>query len=548
MTIYDKCRRQLSYYMLRNGILNYEFLKSNELLTVVELSYSPRAKIVSESIRKYYEYHNANIKQETEFLISECEKRRISPVFVKGIVSVSDVYGNLTSRFIGDVDLYLKEDEAGLFLEILAERNYIDRTSGIVVNPEWVERYKVTSVHMSPFVRTVSCSGCLTDVTIEVHIFPYFLNAQYGFLRTEEIYNSFFSDVDVVDCFGVAIPAPNPICYLAFLLDHVAKHLCSSLEADIYEGSINNPLQINLLRLFEAKVYFENHKRQINPDALLLHAKRCNAYLQVLCGIHFVNELFPGTFKFSVKCKALLFDPLSEYSLLENRLCLRLCDCSLIDILKQSESLKKQLLYDVFESQKLYGSIIEVPHRSSCSCANFMIDNYAPENNHGLNIMHGQRFPKEQFSLSGFLNWDESFLYIQIDVTDDNFPEKNGNILTFHIGDGLQRNSCSLHLRVFGESDNFRTIFVKSCDSENDIRDFYTETSVEYTCHEKSGYRAEIKLPWSVVNVTTPKQKDILEFDVEFKRYDGEKLLSMSSLGCIRETYSTKYGNRILLV
>ncbi len=551
MTLYKKYCQQLSNYLSQNAIMNYDFLRDNNLLTIVEINNSPRATIVSKSLKNRYEQHNINIIRELKVIVDECNKLKITPVFVKGIVSVSDVYNNLTSRFIGDIDLYLKDSEIKPFLEILSKRNYIDSTSGITANPEWVERYKVTSVHMSPFSHTVNYSGYCTDIKIEIHIFPYFLNAQYGFLRTETIYNSFFNETDVVNCFGIDISAPKPVNYLVFLLDHVAKHLYSSLEADIYEDSINNKLQISLLKLFEAKVYFENHKKQINIDELLLQAKRCNAYMQVLCGIHLINELFPQTFKFTAKCETLLSDPLSAHKLPENTSCIEFCNYSLIDILLQSESLKKQLINDIFESSPLYGSIIDVPHSSPSSitqCANFTIDNYAPINRHGINIMHGQTYHREQFSLSGCLTWDEFYLYIQMTITDVNFPEENGNIITFHIGDGSKSNSFAIHLRVFGENKNFSSVFVKSDDGENDIRTLYPETQVNYIAHENFGYEANIHLPWSVINITTPKFNDTLEFDIELKKYSGEKLLSVSSIGCIRETYSSKYGNRIKLL
>lgn len=534
--------KQLEQYMYEKNLLTEEIIKAKGLeLFIPDICDDNKSRF-----RKIKTFYNTiknkmkldEIKKFSDFI----HQNNIKAVVVKGITTVADVYDNISQRGFGDIDVYVYEDHIPQVLNFLSDQKFIEENTGLPVRSEWYMRYRGASTHLPPFVKTLICNGIECIIKYEIHLFPFFINAQYGFLQNKDIYENFFNNIVEREFFNIKLPVLDHTTNFLFLLDHFIKHICSSFEANIYEDDINCPFQIQLLKLVEAKVYYEKNKKDIHISDMMKAMYYYHNQYQIDLAVKIMNEIFPNTITD--------FESLSQNDVLdqlpENVMCRLFKNYEISTLIDANINIKKNIINMVYGDDKQIGCIIEVPNIQNTVCNTksgyITIKHNNPQNWHKQNVMFGESYNEDVFSLYGYLRWDINYIYIDVEVTDLSFPEINGNIITFHVGNSkINEVLHGFHVRIFDSIQNEKYHFVDIDDGTIKIEEKYPETKFSYIATTGKGFSVSIALPFSAIGIK-PCKDSKLYFDIELKKYDGDKLISNSSIGCIRETFSQKYG------
>ena len=124
--------------------------------------------------------------------------------------TVLNVYENYNERKIGDIDIYIRVEQIELFIKYLAELGYYDINSYEPLKLEKWERYIGASTHLTPFAKNIIHEGKTYTTRIEIHLYPFFVNAQYRLLQTQLIYNTFFESAVVTNLADLRVPMLPP--------------------------------------------------------------------------------------------------------------------------------------------------------------------------------------------------------------------------------------------------------------------------------------------------------------------------------------------------
>lgn len=64
-------------------------------------------------------YRNILYQRELETIANQCLKKRITPVILKGMALIDDLYPDIGSRHMSDIDIFIPEQDIKVFFEIL---------------------------------------------------------------------------------------------------------------------------------------------------------------------------------------------------------------------------------------------------------------------------------------------------------------------------------------------------------------------------------------------------------------------------------------------
>jgi len=538
------------YDYIKNCGIDLEAFIINNALTPLFSSKLPdndNIKIIALSNRLNNKYENNIILSEISQFVDYINANAIKAVFVKGATTVYTVYDNPNDRNIGDIDVYIEYGRIKDFIGFLDKLGYYHANNGVAIEKERWEAYIDSSMHLTGFSKDISHNGEVYSILVEIHVYPFFLSSQYRVLQTEEIYDSFFDSAVVTDIAGIKLPMLPPNMNFMFMLDHFIKHICSSFEADVFDGNINNPIQVELLKLYEAKLYYEKYKEHIQVENLIKLSKKYNIQYQIDLGIHYLNQVFPD----SIQGFYIDDDFLRNHHFSEIIICAEYKKYRLIDIIVQSIKTKQALIKAVYSEHDYSSYKIEVPYKKTAAPrAYFKIDHENPCNTHGTHIMRGIPFAKDDYSLAGSLCWDEKYLYINIQVTDSKFPEMHGNVLSIRLDNEKEEKGLrGFYVRIFGNEkiDEYGNKYhLVDVDNGKWLEDMNKDLFFNYSAEDNLGFAFSVVLPFEMINIK-PEDGTQFKFDIILNRFEGEKLVSMSSLSCIREGFSSKYSNKIIL-
>lgn len=529
-------------YLQKNNLCTPQFIVDNGLSNIVA-PFTKDIAIRSAYVRDklYNKVANPIILQEISNFVDFFNEHKIKAVFVKGATSVYTVYDNPEDRYSGDIDVYVEQSGIKRFLEFLIKREYFDTTTNELVSTERWETYIGPSTHLTPLARRTTIARITYFICVEIHLCPFFVTSNYNFLQSKGLYVKFYESAIWTDIGGVSVPMLPPVMNFIYMLDHIAKHIYGSLTLNVMEHSINNSIEVEILKLYEAKLYYEKYKNKIPWDEFthLCHEYNCQYQIELM--LAYINELFPNTTDKFIATNGNLPDFLFS----ENVTCNELKQYKLHEILHQAQETKEQLIEKIYKNHDYTARHISVPKKAIGSCGASFAINHEKSYEHNTsitNIMRGIPFSKDDFSLNGSLSWDEKYFYIAVSVIDKKFPEKNGNILYVHL-DNLKNDSAlkGFYVRIQGngraDASGWSYHLVDVADGNRWLENMNEDIVFSYTADDGAGYSFFLALPFEMVNVI-PHPGCVLAFDIVLSRHEGYKLVSLSSIGCVRESFA----------
>lgn len=189
------------------------------------------------------EFLNRNAKRNLFFMqeiieiIKTLKGHYIESVPYKGPVLTQQVYGNLSMRQFGDLDLMVKREDVPIVKDILISKGY---------EPE----FDLDSVQEQNYLKTqreLKFFHELKGISLELHweFAGVFLNLPSN---AEEI---FLDDLKSVDIGGVSIPEISPENLLLILSIHNASHQWSRLAWLVDVATLISNQKINLKKVLE---------------------------------------------------------------------------------------------------------------------------------------------------------------------------------------------------------------------------------------------------------------------------------------------------------
>lgn len=539
---------QLNQFLITNNINAIGYCDKKKIKFLLEEiesdSNSIRTKVVKNIILRQNQITLYQIKRISEFLL----RRSIRFVFVKGITTAGLVYDDICLRNFGDIDVYVEEKGIRSLLEFLSKEGYKNVYTDHLVDSKLYNEYRHAATHLTPFYKHIfdERTGIYHDICVEIHLFPFFVNSQYRMLQSESKYNLFFQSTCLKRVFGIEIPTLVPTLNLIYLMDHFSKHICSSFEANIYEEGFekNNIVEVYLLKLIEAKVFYEKNKNYISDKDLILYCSMFNVSSQVALAMKYINVVWDGTF-----ANLLLDNIINSNSycyLAENKMCEKFTNMDLCDIVNNRKDALRDIADYVYgiNGDDCIGKNIYLNVDDDVGCP-FSVDNNFPNNPNGYNLMLGNEIDGVNLSLYGNIKIDKQNIVINAEITDQLIREGYTGCVIVHVCNFNKRchNQCYVGIKL--------SYYISGDCIKNDIcylnnDNTYDPCAIEYTFEKTAENSYGFKF------ILNPQQFGIViksghhfYFDVELRKTYNNSLMNCSSIACLRDSYSPKYGCKV---
>lgn len=542
---------QLNNYLTTNNINTVDYYEKKKIKFLMEEiesdGNSNRAKIIKNIISRRNRITLNEVMRISEYLT----RHNIRFVFVKGITTAAFVYGDICLRNFGDIDVYVDEKSICSLLEFLSKEGYKNVYTDDLVESKLYHEYRHAATHLTPFYKQTvdEETGISHEVCIEIHLFPFFVNSQYRMLQSECKYNVFFQNVCIKNMFGIDIPTLVPALNLIYLMDHFSKHMCSSFEANLYEEDFqkNKNVEVYLLKLVEAKVFYEKYKSCISDNDLISYCSMFDVGPQVALAMEYINEVWNGTFE-NFLIENINGSTRNSY-LAENKMCEKFANTFLCDVVDIKKDLFKEIADYVYgrSGDGCIGKHICLKVDDDAGC-HFSVDNSFPENPYGYNLMLGNKINGSKLSLYGQLKIDTQNIILVADITDQMLYEGDVGCIIVHIcknnKECYNQHIVGIKISYFLFEDLIKNdVGYVSKDNICDLCD------IDYSFEKvnKNKFRLKCVLKSNKFGIVLETGNHFY-FDVELRKLINNSLMNCSSIACLRDSYSPKYGCKVEVI
>ena len=482
-------------------------------------------------------------------IVSEALADEDFPVIVlKGPVLSRQIYGSLSSRPFGDIDLLVSSDCISQIEKRLHEIGYVyvkqdyENDRYIPLNPSEVNQPRPLSLHQ-PILMRINDTEVYDGPTIDLHV----SNLKLGRVDFESIINK----SSVHPAFGPGLQVPLPEDLVIYSAYHFYRHYRLALVTDVWFSRTSLPRQTGALKFLadiNACLYFYLRsygdwwaliRRSVNIFAMeiLFYALY---YLRLVYGKDTVPKQVLDDLaengEFEIPIHAASSVPVScVQELLKPQIRTTAVDIGPFTRLLHPQNLRRKIIdaLNAYKSKKEANPIANclriektlvidgLPSEKAWECAEKLSidqDNVNPRQ-FFLTHVTGGIWP----SLGGvraylrFL-WDSSNLYIRIDVSADAMhfvnPEfiENGEVVMLYFSDVRDETVPIKRIGVaIGESGYFSSPPSSVSKSCHDIELGRTQISVSTS---RNGFRLGFGIPWNVLE-KAPVPDTRFGFDVE---------------------------------
>lgn len=241
--------------------------------------------------KEYLRYNRWKNKQKIEYdiFLSEiskfiylCNKKKLKPIFMKGIFLAADVYDKLESRISTDVDILINKEVIGLYKNILVEMGYFN--NDLNENADIEDFIQYLNVKHLIFKKKVE------DYTVHFEIHNSIINPPILF---NDITYDFKINSYKADLLGLQPYIFSVEYNLVFLMLHFFKHLPLLY---FHNMIFKRHVKVNLSNLHDIALLVQKHGKNIDWNKMVYISKKMMVIKVIRMVCNMVNEIYDDIF------------------------------------------------------------------------------------------------------------------------------------------------------------------------------------------------------------------------------------------------------------